>query len=57
MHATAVVVNEAKLPKAIHEEADTRTRGSDHLGKSLLTYLRENRYRPRFLAEIGQQQG
>ena len=56
VHAAAVVVDEAQLPKAIHEEADTRTRGSDHLGESLLTYLRNNRYRLRLLAEIGQQQ-
>ena len=56
VHATAVVVNEAELSEPIHEEADARTRGADHLGEGFLADLRDDRYRLGFLAEVGQQQ-
>ena len=33
----AVVLNEAKLAKAVHKEADSRSGGTDHLGKCFLS--------------------
>ncbi len=32
-----IVIYEAKLPESIHEEAHSRTSGSDHRGQGLLT--------------------
>src|ERR1035441_6341263 len=51
----AVVIDEAKLAKAIHEEADAGAGGADHLRQRL---LRDGRKRSRFsgLAEFGHQQ-
>ena len=38
----AVVLDEAQFPKLVHELADTRPRGSDHLRERLLTDLRND---------------
>src|SRR5512146_2772949 len=39
VHCVPVVVDEAKLSEAIHEEAYTRTRSADHLSESFLIHL------------------
>ena len=51
----AGVVDEAQLPEAVHEEADSRTRGADHFSERFLTDLRDNGFRNPFLAEMSQQ--
>src|SRR5689334_23022713 len=50
-----VVTEKAHAPKLVHEEADARAGGTDHLRKRLLTYFRNDWLRPALLAEIGQQ--
>jgi hypothetical protein len=40
-----VVFDEAKLPELVHEPADPRACGSDHLGQHFLTDLRNHRFR------------
>jgi len=49
-----VMKNDADEP--IHEKADTRTRGADHLGKRFLAHFRDHGQRFGFLAKVGQQQ-
>lgn len=49
------VVDEAQLPEPVHEKADPRTSGSDHLGESLLTDFGDNGFGNAFLAEMSQQ--
>ena len=56
VHATAVVLNEAELSEPVHEEADARTRGADHLSEGFLADFRDDRYRLGFLAKVSQQQ-
>jgi hypothetical protein len=51
-----VVVNEAKLPKPIHEKAYARTGRSDHLCQRLLTDFGDHRLRLAFVTEVRQQQ-
>ncbi len=48
----AVVLDEAQLPKLVHEKADTRPRGADQVRQRLLADFRNDRLRPAFLAEI-----
>ena len=52
----AVVFDVAELSEAIHEEADARPRGADHLGKSLLGDRRKQRLRLARTAKIRQEQ-
>ena len=52
----AVVINEAQLPKFVHEKAYTRSRRADHLRQSLLADFRYDWLRPTFLAKIRQKQ-
>src|SRR5580700_454872 len=52
----AVVFNEAKLTKFVHEETDARPRRSNHFRKRLLADFGDDRLRPGFLAEVSQQQ-
>ena len=52
----AVVVNEAQLPEAVHEEADPRAGGADHFRQHLLTDLGNYGLGCAFLAETGEQQ-
>ena len=56
VHATTVVIDEAQFSEPIHEKADPRTRGTDHLGEGLLADFRNDGYRLGFLAKICQQQ-
>ena len=51
-----VVVNEPQLAELVHEEADPRSGGADHLGQGLLTDLWNYRLGPSFLAEVRQEQ-
>jgi hypothetical protein len=51
-----VVIDEAQLTKLVHEVTDPRPCRADHLGQSFLADLRDNRLRPAFLSEVGQQQ-
>src|SRR6266498_4152646 len=48
----AVVLDEAQLPKLVHEKADPRPRGADQVRQRLLADFRNDRLRPPFLAEI-----
>ena len=41
----AVVVDEAELPKLVHEEVDTRAGRADHLGQELLRHARKGAVR------------
>ena len=52
----AVVGDEAKFAKFVHEEAHARTGRSDHLGERFLADFRDHRLRVAFLAEVRQQQ-
>src|SRR4249920_1323672 len=47
-----VVFDEAQFAKLVHEEADARSGGADHLGERFLAELSHDRLRPAFLAEI-----
>src|SRR4051812_17067938 len=46
------VMNEAQLPESIHEEADTRTSRSNHLGQRFLADLRDHSFWNAFLAKV-----
>ena len=50
-----VVVDESQLSESVHEETDSRTRGPDHLGKSLLADLRNHGFWNAFLAKMREQ--
>src|ERR1700716_4324522 len=50
--AAAVVVDEAEPSKLVHEKADARARGADHLRKRLLADLCDDRLGLGVLAEI-----
>src|SRR4030081_1750034 len=52
----AVVADETHLTKLVHEMADARSWGADHLGERLLADLRCHGLRPALLAKIRQQQ-
>ena len=52
----AGVVNEAQLSEAIHEEADARPGGADHLRQRLLVDVNPDRLWTAILAEVRQQQ-
>src|SRR5512143_4262522 len=52
----AVVVDEAHLPEAVHEVAHPRTGRANHRGERLLAHPRDHALRPRFLAEVREQQ-
>jgi len=57
MHTNAAVVfNEAQLAKAIHKEAHSGPRCSDHLRQGLLRDLGDQRFRLAGLAEFRHQQ-
>jgi hypothetical protein len=47
----AIVFDEAKLPKFVHENAYSRARRADHLGKHLLADLSNHGFRLLVLAE------
>jgi hypothetical protein len=51
-----VVLDEAQLPKFVHELADARSRCADHLGQRLLADFCDDPLRLALLAEIRQQQ-
>src|SRR6185503_19216324 len=50
----AVVLDEAELPELVHESADPRPGGADHLGQHFLADLRNHRLGGPFLAEASQ---
>ncbi len=50
-----VVANEPEFPKAIHEEADAGSRGTNHLSQSFLTNLWNGGFRLARFAELRQQ--
>jgi hypothetical protein len=50
----AIVIDEAQLPKFVHEMARTRPRGADHLRERLMTDLRNDRLGSAFFAKISQ---
>jgi hypothetical protein len=52
----AVVFDEPKLTKLVHERADARARGADHLGQHLLADRRNDRFRFFVFAEVRKQQ-
>jgi hypothetical protein len=52
----AIVANEAKFSKSVHEETHAGPRRSDHLRKRLLADFRDDRLGFAFLAKIRQQQ-
>jgi hypothetical protein len=52
----AVVINEAQLPKLVHEMAHTGPRRADHLRERLLAHLRNDRLGSTFLAKVSQQE-
>ena len=52
---TAVVVDESQFPEPVHEEADPRAGGPNHLGQGLLTYSGNHALGYTFLAEMGEQ--
>src|SRR5678815_5006229 len=52
----AVVLDEPKVSKFVHEEVDARTRRPDHFGKGFLGDLRYPPLRSRLIAVPGQQQ-
>ena len=57
MNADAtVVVNEAALAKAVHEETDAGASGADHLRECFLRDLRDQSFRLSRFAELGHQQ-
>ena len=56
MQSTAVVIDEAQLPEAIHEETNPRSGGANHFGERFLAHFRDQRNWFCFLAEICQQQ-
>jgi len=57
MHAnSSVVFDESQLAEAVHEEADSRSRGADHVGQSLLGDRRNQCLRLTRLAKFGHQQ-
>src|SRR5471032_2567535 len=51
-----VVLDEAQFTKFVHEETDARPRGSNHLGKRLLTDFGKNRFQRSFAAVVRQEQ-
>src|SRR5580692_9584183 len=52
---TAVVAHETELAKAVHKEADTGTRGADHICQSFLSNGRDGSVRFTRLAEFRHQ--
>src|SRR5579862_5237591 len=50
------VANVPKLSKPIHKEANPRPSSTNHLFKSFLSHLRDERLRARRIAVIGHQQ-
>ena len=52
----ARVVNKAQLSEPVHEEADPRSRGADHLRQGFLADLWDHGFRNAFLAEMSEQQ-
>ena len=48
----SVVFDKAQLAEFVHEEADARSRGADHLRQHFLTVLSDDRLPTTFLAEI-----
>ena len=52
----AVVLDEAEFAEFVHEVADTRARGTDHLRQRLLADLRDDHLGLSGLAKIGQKQ-
>ena len=53
---SAAIVNEAQLPKSVHEKADSGAGCAHHLGQSLLTNLGDYGFGLAFLAKMCQQQ-
>ena len=51
----AGVVNEAQLPKSVHEEADTRTSSPNHLSQRLLADLWDHGFRNAIFAKMSEQ--
>src|ERR1700690_131404 len=52
----AVIVNQPKLPKPIHEEVNSCSSRTDHFRQSFLAYSRNHILRSPLLSNIGQQQ-
>ena len=52
----AVVIDETKFAKLVHEMAHAGSGGADHLRQCFLTNVRTDRLRAAFLPEIREQQ-
>ena len=52
----AVIADEAQLPEPVHEEADARAGGPNHLGQGFLADLGDDRFWLSFIAIIRQEQ-
>ena len=50
------IMDKTQLPEPVHEKANPRTRGSDHLSQRFLTDLGDDRFRNSFFAEVGKQE-
>ena len=56
MHFDAtIVVDEAELPKFVHEKTDARSSSADYFGKRFLDDFAQDRFWSPFLAEVRQQ--
>ena len=49
-------MNKSQSPESVHEEADSRTGGPDHLSQRLLTDLGDDRLGFAFLAKMSEQE-
>jgi hypothetical protein len=52
---SAVVMDETQFPEPVHEKADSRASGVNHLGQRLLTDLGNHGFRNTLLAKMRQQ--
>jgi len=52
----AIVVNETQFPEAVHEEADSRTSSSHHLGQNFLTDFRDHGFGLTHFAKVSEQE-
>ena len=51
-----VVIDKAELSESVHEEADPRARGPDHLRQSLLTQSGDRHFGHSLFAELSHQE-
>jgi hypothetical protein len=53
---STIVCNEAKLSESVHEEIHSWAGCTNHLGQSLLAYVRDDGLQLAFFSEVGQYQ-